>query len=261
MNGLEIPVCKNANSYLGSKIDGKIGNEIIILSARAKSETKSQSGKKANLHFKNAKDVKTDLPIQVTFTKTDGVKIFAPYVPDGKAPPTGETVSVSGKSYIDIWLKYVAKTFLSAGYYTYGNIFREKVDTKPLRLIVNHSHDELRTNYLNELSSVDAHYIFQEDPSGFIKMCRAICQSVGDASCIALVPDKDGLTCFAGILGHYIGLIRVSADTSNFPVTGEHVLGHFICVQNKKLVRVPFRRVLEKMQSEIDKADIQGAKK
>lgn len=246
VNGLEIPVCQRKNSELGSRIDAKMANELIIKSARTKLGIKSQSGKEASMYFSNAKDGETGLPLQANFTK-DGIKLTAPYVPDGVAPPRGGSISVSVTSEFDIWLKYVAKTFLSAGYYAYGDEFRYNVDTNALRVIVDLSFDDWTTSQKEAIKDVRSHYIYEEDTHDFMKLYRHICKAVNNSSCIGLVPSSRGLCCFVGVLGNYIGSLTVNANTENFPRDGAFEQGHFICVQNGTLVRVSFQRVLEKV--------------
>lgn len=246
VNGLEIPVCIRRNSELGADIDAKIGNELIIKSARTKLGIKSQSGKEASMYFSNAKDGKTGLPLQANFTK-DGIELNAPYIPNGAIPPRGETINLSTTSNLDIWLKYVAKTFLSAGYYAYGDEFRYNVDTNALRVIVDLSFDDWTTSHQQELKDVRAHHIYAEDTDDFMKLFRHICKAVDNASCIGLVPSSKGLCCFVGILGNYIGNVTVNANTEGFPREAEFEQGHFICVQDGKLVRVSFQRVLDKV--------------
>lgn len=251
INGLEIPVCRKKNSQLGSNIDGKIGSELIIQSARTKYETRSQSGKIANLHFKSVKDGETNLPIQATISKKDGINIYAPYVPKDKSPPTGATIKISCTSDLDIWIKYVAKTFLSAGYYAYGDDFRNHVDTKALRLIMDCTNEELKRDHFDAISYIHAHYIYMDDYTDQLKAFRFLCKHIEGASCICLIPDDAGFTCFTSILGVYVGTIRVKTDGFIFPDEGHYQMGHFICVQNGKLVRISFASLLDKFKGSI----------
>ena len=245
VNGFEIPVCKIKNSELGSKIDAKIGNELIIQSARSKLGVKSQSGKTSSMYFSNAKDGKTGLPLQADFTK-DGLKLNTPYVPDGADKPIGETINLSITSDLDIWLKYTAKTFLSAAYYAYGDKLRYNVDTKPLRIIMNYNYDEWKSRFSDDLSEVLAHHIYSEDINDFYKLFRKMSESITNASCVVLMPSSKGLGCFVSILGNYIGSLHVNADTIDFPNEGLYEQGHLMCVQNGKLECVSFASMLRK---------------
>ena len=245
INGFEIPVCREFNSTVGSKVDAKIGNELIIKSRRAKLNVLGHSKKTASLYYKNARDAETGLPLQVKITKEKGMQIRAPYVPPGSKKPTGKHIEFTTTSDIDIWLKYVAKVALSGGYFAYGSLFREHANTNDLRNILTMSNSELLKKHPD--IKVHAHYLYMEDDSDDIKLFKHICQAVGDNSCLGIIPSDNHLTFFAGILGGYVGMLKIEANTKLFPNQDEYRWGHFMCPQNGHLSRVSYHRLLEKL--------------
>lgn len=245
VNGFEIPVSKVFNSNAGSDIDGKIGNELIIQSRRTNLKVKGHSRKIPSMYYKNAVDQETGLPLQVKITKDQGIQARAPHIPEGIKQPTGKTIQFSVTSGLDIWLKYVAKVSLSAGYFSYGDLFRNNVNTENLRNIMLKTNNELLENHSD--MNVHAHCLYMGDETQEIKLYQHICKAVGDHSCVGIVPSNNYLTFFAGILGGYVGMIRVEADTNAFPNRNEYWWGHFMCPQNGQLNRVSYRRLMEKI--------------
>ena len=245
INGLEIPVCKDFNSKIGSEVDAKIGQELVIQSRRAKLEVKGHSGKIPFMYYKNGKDADTGLPLQVKITKEKGVELRAPYVPEESPHPTGRKIQFSAVSDMEIWLKYTAKVALSSGYFIYGDEFRHNVNTKELRAIMTMSHEEIRRD-MPEIQA-QAHCIYTEDDTKEVKLYKKVCEAVGDHSCIGIVPSDNYLTFFTGILGGYVGMIKVDANTTGFPNEGEYYWGHFISPQNGQLNRASYRRLLQKL--------------
>lgn len=245
VNGLEIPVCKEFNARIGSEVDAKIGQELIIQSRRTKLKVKGHSRKMPSMYYKNAEDVDTELPLQMKITKDDGIKFRAPYVPDGSDHPTGRNIRFSTNIDMEIWLRYTAKVALSSGYFCYGDEFRSNVNTKELRAIMTMSHDEIRTQMPD--IKAHAHYMLMGEESNEIRVYKHICEAIGEHSCIGIVPSDNHLTFFAGILGGYIGMIRVEANTKNFPNAGVYYWGHFMAPQNGQLNRVSYRKLLQKL--------------
>ena len=245
-NDFVINVCKKANAKLGSEIDAKIGNELIIASRRARFEVKGHSNKTPALYFNNAIDSHSGLPLQVKVTKTDGMKIRAPYVPDKENLPTGKEIQLTMTGSIDIWLKYVAKVALSSGIFAYGNLFQTDVQSDILRsMVYSDNLPELQENK-NIHQLLGGHYLYHESNHWHLDLYKTICESIHNSSCVGIVPSTGAVSFFAGILGCYIGVVTVKANTDNWPNEGAYRDGHFMCVQNGKLCRLSFRRVLEK---------------
>ncbi len=63
------------------------------------------------------------------------------------------------------------------------------------------------------------------------KIFRAIASGFGPHSVIALIPDSSGLAVVVGVLGDYVGTLRVPADTRTFPNSGEYRQGQFFLLK------------------------------
>lgn len=245
VNGFEIPVCKEFNSRAGSEIDAKIGKELVVQSRRVNLKVKGHSSKTPEMYYKNALDVDTGIPMQVKISKDKGISARVPHIPKGAKHPTGRKIQLTSMADLDVWLQYTAKVSLSAGYFAYGDLFRNHVDTENLRKIMTKSHEELLETHSD--MNVQAHYLYMEDETKEHKLFKHICTVVGGHSCVGIVPSNNYLTFFTGILGGYVGMIRVEADTREFPNEGDCWWGHFMCPQNGRLGRVSFHRLMEKL--------------
>jgi hypothetical protein len=61
-------------------------------------------------------------------------------------------------------------------------------------------------------------------------------------------------------LSTYMGMLNVPADVSDFPIDGDHDLGHAVIVSNDKVLRWSYRRFLGRMLPEIEKLQERTAK-
>lgn len=76
MNGFEIPVCKNFNSSVGSKIDGAVANDFGIKIKRGKVDARGHSNKKPIVEITKARCSATGKPLKVSF-EDNGLKLWS----------------------------------------------------------------------------------------------------------------------------------------------------------------------------------------
>ncbi len=240
----EIPVSKKENSAVGSKLDGLLAEDYLIKKSRNKYDVRGHSNKKPYVEFKSAKCAITQKPLNVKFDAVNGVKVWSHR--DNKELTGENTLKLSLQVDIDLDLMFVAKVALSAGYFAYGDLFRNYVEHHEFRTIMNNRPNELAPNKTPLFARVDSR--FSTTNEGPLEEFRLLCQRVDQpSSIVGLVPGKSNFAVFVGILGNYIGAINVPADTSLFPNCGNYELGHVICTQGRNLVRVSFKRALEKL--------------
>jgi hypothetical protein len=58
-----------------------------------------------------------------------------------------------------------------------------------------------------------------------------------------------------GVLGEFMGMINIPADTTGFPNEGDYDLGHCIFLQNGEVKRMSFRRVLTNLTEYLEGID------
>jgi hypothetical protein len=142
-------------------------------------------------------------------------------------------------------LRFVAKVALSAGYFVYGDLFRHNVKHQELRTIMNHRPPEIgEAIYQMEALADDR---FSTNESEELQIFRAICSAAGPRSLVGLVPGPGRLNVFVGILGDYVGMISVPADTAGFPNRELFHWGHVILLERGGPMRFSFMDALEQV--------------
>jgi len=69
----------------------------------------------------------------------------------------------------------------------------------------------------------------------------------GPHSVIALIPNSRSLSVVVGVLGDYIGMLSVPADTETFPNTGEYRQGQFFVLKKPIAIRDSIWNLREQM--------------
>jgi hypothetical protein len=65
---------------------------------------------------------------------------------------------------------------------------------------------------------------------------------------LVFTPGPANLGIFGGVLGAYLGMLNVPADTTDFPRTGDHDLGHALVVtKGKKVYRGSYRTLVQSL--------------
>jgi hypothetical protein len=244
MNSFTLPVSKEFNSRIGSEIDGALANDFLVMSKRDKHLVKGHSGKEPEYVVSNASDADTGTPLRVTMGQRKGLRIWSP-IEKRDLTGLGKTVNISINMDIDIALKFVAKVALSAGYLIYGDLFRKKVKHEELRTIMNNRPTEVGEAIYTMETRVD--HRFRDAETDNDKILRAMCQAVSPHSIVALMPSSTSLSVVVGVLGDYIGMISVPAETQEFPNKDDYRWGQFYLLKKP----IPFRdsvwKLLEQM--------------
>ena len=133
-----IEVDRKFNNDIGSKVDGKFANDFLVLFERDRHGAKGHSGKHPKPIAKSA-TLEDGTPVQAIFG-SDGLEIFDLKSKSklSKSDSRGRTIGCKNiKIDIDIGLMFVAKVALAAGYFAYGEVFKDHVDTDEFRKIMN----------------------------------------------------------------------------------------------------------------------------
>jgi hypothetical protein len=234
MNSFTIPVSKEFNSRVGSEIDGALANDFLVMSKRDKHGVKGHSKKHPQNVIPNAKNAETGEPLHVTMGQVHGLRLWDPKLRKD-VTGQGQKVSIGFQVDLDVTHRFVAKVALSAGYLAYGKHFRNHVRHEDLRKIMNHRPTEMG----DLMGTIEAHYDdrFLEPQSDNQKIFRAIASGFGPHSVIALIPDSRSLAVVVGVLGDYVGMLSVPADTRTFPNSGEYRQGQFFVLKKPVATR------------------------
>jgi hypothetical protein len=122
---------------------------------------------------------------------------------------------------------------LSAGYFVYGELFRNKVKHSDFRAIMNYD-----PSNPNACEGVEARVDdrFSESANEDLQIFRTICRASEPYSIVGFAHSNNRFGAFVGILGDYIGLIHVPAAMECFPKGGEHQMGHMIQLKNQEII-------------------------
>ena len=256
-NELTIDVDREINSQLGRELDGALANDFLVALRRSEYGARGHSGKEPWAISRNASHGNEARPAQVHLHRRHGLKLW-----DAKEC---ELTRGSGKiqfvTHLDIYLpiRFAAKAALTAGYFVYGDHFRHHVDHHQLRKIMQinlanicqkdverrlgeYRYTALADDYLNETPS---------QKNWRLRCIRKFCDGIR-GSVIVLIPEKERLLVSVGILGKYLALINVPADTEKFPNEGDFEWGHVLAVVDKKLLRCSWAEGLSELASSLD---------
>jgi hypothetical protein len=240
-----LPVSASSNSSVGSEIDGALANDFLVKLKRDEHGVKGHSGKASGYVISNAADAQTGEPLRVTMSRREGFQVWSPRE---KLDLTGQgkQVSIKIQLKIDIPMRFVAKVALSAGYLVYGNLFRTSVAHEELRTIMNLRPERISDSKLKDMKArVDDR--FREPETSNDHIIRLVCSSVDPASIVALIPDSTSFRVAVGILGDYMGMISVPADTTDFPNAGKLEMGHIVILRQGDCERISLRSMFQKI--------------
>lgn len=230
-NGFEVPVSAPFNSKVGSEIDGAMAKDFLVIGKRNKHDIRGHSGKRPLHIVRNAHDADTLTPLQIHLDQREGLKVWNPIGKKFITENRPQKLSIGFKIDLDLHFRFVAKVALSAGYFVYGNLFRTAVKHSDFRAIMNHPSGAPADN-LSEIEALADSMFYQTDDQK-IEAIRMLCKASSPYSIVGLVPSHNHLAVFVGILGDYIGMLTVPADTSAFPNEGAFHWGHVIQLHPK----------------------------
>ena len=239
---LTIPVDEKFNSRLGSKIDGALANDFFVTLRRSQYDARGHSGKEPWATSKKVQYGDDNRSAQVQIHRKHGMKLWD--ARDRDLVKGYGTLQFS--TLLDVYLpiRFAAKIALSAGYFVYGDRFRNHVDHHQLREVMHmdfeNTDQEDIEDKLDELRYATlADDFLSETPSPRnwrLRCVRMFCDGM-KGSVVVLIPSNNRLQVSVGILGKYLALISVPADTETFPNEGDYEWGHVLAVIDKRPIR------------------------
>ena len=229
-----INVDRKFNCDIGSKIDGRLSNDFLILFDRDRTAAKGYSGKHPRPVVKSA-SLKDGPPIHAIFSK-DGLELF-----DLKTMASlerrdcrGQTIELRNISIsIDIDMMFVAKVALAAGYFVYGETFRKYVDHSEFRLIMNMDKNNLPTN----LKALAYNRFYEPSNDDINYHIKRLATEIGACSSVIILPSQNRIGVSVGVLGRFLGFISVPAESNHLPNEKAYRYGHCIYLQDGQLYR------------------------
>lgn len=237
---------RNTNSRLGSEIDGKLGQDLVLAFALRNAGVAGHSGRESVPVWK-----RVDLegrPTQVTWSKD---KVVAWDARDrrelSEAEFVGKEMSAQLKLDLHLTTRFLAKVALGAGEFIYGEPFRRATDCAVLRAL---ALSDLATARRDPVLKAAGRKIqicdrFHADslPGRPGHIYRVLMEATNRSLVIA-VPHNDAIAFHVGLVGVFIGTLVCDARTDNLPIDGEHDLGHALALTPGEFERCSFRALL-----------------
>lgn len=246
-----VPVGREFNSKVGSSIDGAMANDFLVAIERTRYDARGHSGKKPTAHVRRAKLGASAKPAQVHISVRDGLRVWDAIERRDLSPAetAGTTIECQLSLDLDVRLRFVAKVALAAGYAIYGDVFKRHVKHHELRGVMNQEKGEGLDRYRDFTTRGDDPLLSAKPEFGTrLQMIRGLCDST-KGSIVMLIPSRTSLTVAVGILGKYVGMLDVDADTKPFPNSGTFNWGHVVVLTQGRVKRCSFAALLEKVAS------------
>lgn len=254
-NEFTIDVNAKFNAEVGSKVDGVLANDFLILPRRIALNARGHTKKKPTAISKKSTMGDKKSPVQIEFFSEEGLRVYDPIK---RRNLTDE--EISGNKFTATFtlhrfsrLRFAAKAALAAGYFVFGDWFRQNVAHHELRALMNL---DLSPN-LEEFDSFQIRVYDEFTPPSEadqqqFTMDEAFCKSV-KGSCVYFIPGPINIGIAVGVLGKHLATLNVPAKTDEFPFSDENDLGHAVLLENGQMERISYRkfarRVYEKLQS------------
>jgi hypothetical protein len=250
-----LPVCRRFNSEVGSSIDGAMANDFMVAIERTRYDARGHSGRKPTAHVKHAKFGLSERPAQAHFSVSEGLRIWDAVERRDLSPAetAGATIACQMVIDMDLRLKFVAKVALAAGYAVYGEVFKDHVQHRELRGVMNQKKKESLGQYCDFTIRADDPLLTPEPkPGSQLEIVRGVCNAIR-GSIVMLIPSAASLMVAVGILGKYVGMLNVAADTTGFPNSGPYSWGHVVVLAQGRMQRCSFSDLLKKIASVLQK--------
>lgn len=229
VNGFEVLVEKEINKFFGSNVDGKIANDVLIQLDRKNADARGHSNKPVLPIWTNVKIIETGEPLQIKFEKPGLTKFISPISKREieKAELNGKNISISLKLDAIVSFQFTAKVALAAGYFIYGDLFKNFADTESLRkfsIAKNINKDNVSEH--SKLKFTDRFHCHQKDTAD-VSLFTEIAK-LRESSAVIVMLCESNLIISVSLFGKYLGTVNVAANTDDFPNNEEFRLGQVV---------------------------------
>jgi hypothetical protein len=247
-NGFEILVDSKANATMGSDIDASIANDFFMLFPRREHDARGHSKKTPFPLAKNSRLMSSNRPVQIAF-KREKIEVFSPK--DNRnldeSEVAGETFE--SKFILDPYsrMRFTAKVALSAGYFIYGDLFRSSVKHSELRKLIDFERSTADRKSFEGFETKGWFWPFPVEKKDTTdhKLYQFLADYLGGSFVLA-IPGPSNLGLIVGIFGQVVGILNCSAKTDEFPIEGDHDLGHLVSTKGGKVLRMSYRELVRK---------------
>lgn len=251
-NGFEILVDSVSNATLGSDVDGVIANDFFISFARREHDSRGHSNKEPFPLAKKSRLSDSGKPVQVAFKK-EQIEVFSPI--DQRNISESELVDekIESSFKIDPYsrMRFTAKVALAAGYFIYGDLFKNRVNHDEIRRLITF---DRKTSEKKDFEGVQTKGWFwpfpvEEKDKADYELYKFLANRL-NCSFVMAIPGPSNIGLIIGLLGEIVGIINCPAKTEEFPIGGEHDLGHVVSLKGGKITRISYRELAKQAATE-----------
>lgn len=242
LNGFWTWCATDYNSTMGSKVDGAIANDLLVMLARRNADARGHSNKPPTPVWKYSEiDGK---PVQVKLSR-EKIELWDPRVNAVVADEDVAGREIKSSFRIDKFsaMRFAAKVALGAGYFVYGDKIRSAVDCDEFRKLIALDPDRARSDASlipDQITVCDRFHADANGGSADAQMFRALCEFTSRTT-IVLVPHIDAVSFHIGVLGMFMASITCPANTTDLPIGGLYDVGHVVLLAPGQLERLPLR--------------------
>lgn len=255
LNGFEIWSDAAFNSYVGSKVDGAIANDFLVMLARRNADARGHSNTPPVPVWKRSTMDGKPVQIKLGRDKIEGWDSRA------RAPIAEEELegrTIQSNLTIDKFaaMRFAAKVALGSAYFIYGDAIRTALDCAELRKLIMLDPDAARADTSLIPDKVTVCDRFHPDANGGsaeAMMFRALCEFTSRSTLLS-VPHQDSISFHIGVVGMFMASVICPADTSGLPIGGLHDVGHAILLAPGAIERLSLRDLAMRLNATIPEA-------
>jgi hypothetical protein len=208
---------KTFNSVVGSKIDGAVANDALIMLARRNANARGHSRVKPVPIWR--KSILEGRPVQVSLGEE--IKVW-----DARAKSYLDPNDFLNKPLESRWIydpsarsRFTAKVALGAGYFVFGQSFRAAADCDEVRKMLTHDLTAFQTTLVAHDPVLKGRWP-SKDITAYLLMCEYQSRTT-----LIVLPMATGIAFHLGVLGMYVGSIFCPADVGKLsPEDGEVIV-------------------------------------
>lgn len=244
-NGFEIHVDSQTNANMGSDVDAAIANDFFMSFPRREYDTRGHSNKQPFPLAKKSKLVYSNKPVQIAFKK-EKIDVYSPIdrrILDEREV-AGETFQSTFKLDPYSRMRFTAKVALSAGYFIYGDLFKNNVKHNEIRILMRFDQSTADLEDFEGFETKGWFWPFpvEEKDKNDHQLYQFLASHL-ESSFVLAIPGPSNLGLIVGILGQVAGIINCPAKTDDFPFENDHDLGHLVSTKDGKMTRMSYREL------------------
>ncbi|MBS4049312.1 MAG: hypothetical protein KG075_23405 [Alphaproteobacteria bacterium] len=254
LDSCQIWADRNFNSDVGSRVDGAVANDFLVMFARQAADARGHTNKPPVPIFRKSKmDGK---PVQVSFGKEKSTvwdAMTRKDIPDENV--AGKLLSSEFKVDRAVTARFLAKVTLGAGYFIFADAFRKAVDCEELRLIINV--DVARDRHDQRFWGMETKICDRWHPDRHRteagRLAKTCCEVIRRS--IFIVQYSPASVVFhVGVLGQYIGSVIMPVKADVLPRDGGFMGGHVLVLGPGEMERMSLLQYLQTLSAIAEEA-------